>query len=185
MTVGTAEKPAGITLYDEVTGDPYCVKMQNGALVSIAGECGDSSQQSVFTSQGESNPSEDSSSPVITIIGNNPAEISIGSSYVDLGATVTDTNADGSVNDNLGLHYNVNGFDVLDISLDTSTTTIHTIIYSSVDGAGNWGYATRTVEVLSQTVSVEPVPEPVIEPIPETTITSEPIIESEEITTTP
>jgi hypothetical protein len=39
LTVGTAEKPSGITLYDEDTGDPYCLKIKNGGMVSIAGEC--------------------------------------------------------------------------------------------------------------------------------------------------
>ena len=43
-----------------------------------------------------------------------------------------------------------------DVYVDTSwistttpqATTTHTIIYSAVDGAGNWGYATRTVDVV-------------------------------------
>ena len=88
------------------------------------------------------------SSPVISIIGNNPASITVGSSYVDLGATVTDTDSNGVVNNNLGLHFNLDGIDVNQISLDTSTTSIHTIIYSAVDSSGNWGFATRTVEVV-------------------------------------
>src|SRR3989338_5603944 len=38
--VGSAEKPSGITLYDEDTGEPYCLKIKSGAMVSIAGVCG-------------------------------------------------------------------------------------------------------------------------------------------------
>ncbi len=97
-----------------------------------------------------STPGTDTSAPVITIVGNNPATVTIGTSYADLGATVTDTNADGSVNNNLGLHFSVDGSPVTDISLDTSTTTTHTIIYSAIDSSGNWGFATRTVNVISQ-----------------------------------
>jgi len=41
LTVGSAEKPTGITLYDETTNDPYCVKMQGGYLKSIFGTCND------------------------------------------------------------------------------------------------------------------------------------------------
>ena len=41
FTVGSREQPTGITLYDEETGDPYCVKVKNGALRHAAGECGD------------------------------------------------------------------------------------------------------------------------------------------------
>ena len=107
-----------------------------------------------------STPSIDTTPPTITILGNNPATISAGSVYSDLGATVTDTNTDGSTNNNLGLHFSVDGQPVTEVTIDTSpsissgsstpsaTTTTHTVIYSAVDGAGNWGYATRTVEVV-------------------------------------
>jgi len=39
ITIGSADKPSGITLYDQVTGNPYCFKIANGAMVSQAGEC--------------------------------------------------------------------------------------------------------------------------------------------------
>src|SRR3989338_7765072 len=40
LTIGSAEKPNGITLYDEVTGEPYCVKIVNGSLTPLPGVCG-------------------------------------------------------------------------------------------------------------------------------------------------
>lgn len=40
LTVGSRENPAGITLFDEVTGDPYCLKIRNGKSVVVSGECG-------------------------------------------------------------------------------------------------------------------------------------------------
>ncbi len=40
LTVGSSEKPSGITLYDEVTGEPYCLKISNGQTKTDAGECG-------------------------------------------------------------------------------------------------------------------------------------------------
>jgi hypothetical protein len=39
ITVGTKEKPSGITLYDTDTGEPYCVRIAQGALVHVAGAC--------------------------------------------------------------------------------------------------------------------------------------------------
>ena len=39
LNVGTADKPTGITIYDEVTGSPYCIKMSNGAMVTSVGTC--------------------------------------------------------------------------------------------------------------------------------------------------
>ncbi len=41
LTVGSSEKPTGITLYDDVTGKPYCVKISNGKLKNISGKCED------------------------------------------------------------------------------------------------------------------------------------------------
>lgn len=39
ITIGSKEKPSGITLYDTVTGEPYCIKIAQGVLVRVAGEC--------------------------------------------------------------------------------------------------------------------------------------------------
>ncbi len=39
FTVGSAEQPAGITLYDTQTHEPYCVQVQGGELVYLSGEC--------------------------------------------------------------------------------------------------------------------------------------------------
>ncbi|MDP3402589.1 MAG: tail fiber domain-containing protein [bacterium] len=39
LTVGSREKPTGITFYDEVTGEPYCLSIRNGAQIIREGEC--------------------------------------------------------------------------------------------------------------------------------------------------
>jgi hypothetical protein len=39
LKIGSPEKPAGITIYDEDTGQPYCVKIKSGQLINIPGEC--------------------------------------------------------------------------------------------------------------------------------------------------
>jgi hypothetical protein len=39
LEIGSPEQPGGITIYDEITGQPYCIKMSGGALVSLPGEC--------------------------------------------------------------------------------------------------------------------------------------------------
>ncbi|MEX0652025.1 MAG: immunoglobulin-like domain-containing protein [Candidatus Paceibacterota bacterium] len=93
----------------------------------------------------------DITAPVITVVGNNPAEIAKNASYVDLGATVTD-----NVNNNLGIAYAVDGVVVSSINLDTSTDVTYTITYSATDQAGNTGTATRTVVVGTGETSTEP-----------------------------
>lgn len=39
FTVGSSEQPAGITLFDTQTGEPYCVQVKAGELVYLSGEC--------------------------------------------------------------------------------------------------------------------------------------------------
>ncbi len=154
LTIGTAEKPSGITLYDEVTGEPYCLKVANGAMVSAAGICGSQTATSTPPTSGNATTT-DTIAPEISLMGNNPAVIQVGSSYVDLGATVMDMGINpldpsGPLvpNTNLGIQYSVNGVSMTEITIDTATTSTHTIVFSAVDMAGNWGHATRTVEVI-------------------------------------
>tara|TARA_Y100001954_G_scaffold229812_1_gene276429 strand:- start:15 stop:1121 length:1107 start_codon:yes stop_codon:yes gene_type:complete len=89
------------------------------------------------------NVTEDSSTPpdtvfpVITILGDNPATVELGSTYTDAGAT-----SDG------GETVSSSG------SVDTSTLGTYTITYSATDAAGNTSTATRTVNVVDTTPPV-------------------------------
>jgi hypothetical protein len=138
----------------EICVDDQCLNKDDvRRLLAMAHGSGEATSTSAGGSTASSTPA-DTSAPVISVVGANPATIIYGTTYSDMGATVTDTNADGTVNNNLGLHFSVDGKDLPEVIVDTSmpadqtqATTTHTIVYSAVDGAGNWGYATRTVEV--------------------------------------
>jgi len=39
IAIGTSAKPEGLTMYDQVTGQPYCLVMSNGIFVHNPGEC--------------------------------------------------------------------------------------------------------------------------------------------------
>jgi hypothetical protein len=94
---------------------------------------------------GGSTPSVDPAAPVISINGNNPAHISVGSAYADLGASVTDDQ-----DHNLGYYVSVDGGATTtpdQVSIDTSAAATHTIVYSAMDSQGNTSTATRTVIV--------------------------------------
>jgi hypothetical protein len=41
LEVGTQELPSGITIYDTITKQPYCMYMANGVMSSAAGKCGE------------------------------------------------------------------------------------------------------------------------------------------------
>jgi hypothetical protein len=145
LTVGTTEKPTGITLYDEATGEPYCIKIINGAFASQAGTCQSLSDEPAPEGEEGELPggqNTDTQAPVITLVGNEIAEIEVGATYSDPGATVED-----NVNDNLGIHVTVDGAEVTQVEIDASLPGEHTIIYSATDQAGNTGTAQRLVVV--------------------------------------
>ena len=76
-------------------------------------------------------PPADTTAPVITVTGDNPATVEINSTYTDAGAT-----SDG------GETVSSSG------EVDTGTVGEYTITYSATDAAGNTGTATRTVNVV-------------------------------------
>ncbi len=80
---------------------------------------------------------QDTTAPVITITGDNPATVELGATYTDAGAT-----ADG------GETVTSTG------TVDTSTVGAYTITYSATDAANNTGTATRTVNVVDTTAPV-------------------------------
>ena len=65
LKIGTPEKPIGITIFDEATGEPYCIKVKEGAMVSAAGECGvaNQSESQVNTSESMNNLPVEEPSP--------------------------------------------------------------------------------------------------------------------------
>ncbi|MGR5320246.1 S8 family serine peptidase [Vibrio sp. DNB22_19_1] len=77
----------------------------------------------------------DTTPPVITVLGDNPTQISQGQTYKDAGATADD-DVDGSV-------------DVVTTgSVDTNVTGDYTMTYEATDSSGNQATATRTVTVV-------------------------------------
>jgi hypothetical protein len=77
--------------------------------------------------------------PVITVLGDDPASVAVGVTYIDAGATATD-NMDGDVT----------GAIVVDgMPVDTSTVgPAQTVTYTVSDAAGNTATASRTVNVV-------------------------------------
>ncbi|MFA6536154.1 MAG: tail fiber domain-containing protein, partial [Candidatus Paceibacterota bacterium] len=167
LTIKNADQTKnGITIYDRETGAPFCFYISGGVQKTEAGTCvglaqtasvsnASSSPVSNEANQANESGSSDTEAPVITVAGNNPATVEKGTSYADLGATVTD-----NVNDNLGVK--VEGDEI-----DTSVVGEYTVTYTATDQVGNVGTATRKVNV------VEPVvPGFILTPESSTTATS-------------
>lgn len=99
-----------------------------------------------------SSESGDMTAPVLTVMGNNPARLQKGSSYVDLGVVVTD-----NVQPNITVHYFLNDREVSSINIDTTVPGTYTIRYEATDPSGNTGRAQRIVEVFDPAA---PAPSP-------------------------
>src|ERR1700674_4021008 len=69
--------------------------------------------------------------PIIAINGDNPATVQVGSTYADLGATITGPTADL----NLGIHTFVDGIATDPVVIDTSIPNTHIIEYVVSDSA--------------------------------------------------
>ncbi len=82
----------------------------------------------------------DTTAPVITVTGDNPATVELGGTYTDAGATATDASGTVTV--------------VSSGTVDPDTIGTYTISYSSTDASGNVGTATRTVNVVDTTAPV-------------------------------
>ena len=82
---------------------------------------------------------EDTTAPLITILGDNPAFVDQFETYSDAGATATD-NLDGDLTSSIS---------TTGLPVDTSTPGDVTVNYSVSDGSGNPGSANRTVTVVA------------------------------------
>ena len=84
------------------------------------------------------NPAPDTTPPVITLLGDNPVSIEVGTPYIDAGATATD-NIDGDITDKITTTNSVN----------VNILGTYTVVYSVQDNAGNSAtQVTRTVNVI-------------------------------------
>jgi hypothetical protein len=78
LTIGTAENPSGITLFDKETKQPTCLEISNGAVVISSGQCGataPNSQSSLpeagINEQESSQPQDSAQSEVAPVTGDN------------------------------------------------------------------------------------------------------------------
>ncbi len=90
------------------------------------------------------NDDNDSTAPIVSLIGESSITVSQSSTYVDAGATAID-NQDGDLTSSI----------VTTSDLDTSTLGAYTVVHSVSDAAGNVGSASRQVDVGVPTPSVD------------------------------
>ena len=127
-------------------------------LVQTEGQIATSTPNGVPSVSQSSGP--DTIAPTITLIGDNPLHLSVGSTFTEPGVTVADNS--GSTNPYITF---VNGIQqAADAStIDTATPTTYLITYKATDAAGNVATAIRSVIVGNPdgTVSVPATTTPV------------------------
>ena len=153
---GSIYVDAGATALDDVDGE---VALTSVVIKNASGEVVENVDTSLFTnytitytsvdSQGNSSSSirrvniVDKTPPVITILGDNPVSIAVGSTYSDAGATALD-DADGDVTSEIITVGTVN----------PSAVGTYTITYTVKDNANNQAVVTRTINVIDVTAPV-------------------------------
>lgn len=120
-------------------------------LKAMLAATGQASAESGAAQDASSNSSVASSTPpVIQVNGNNPAYVTVGDSYNDLGATITGPQADL----NLGIKTFLNGALTSNIVVDTSAVATDTIDYAVTDQNGLASTSTRTVIIQAPQAAV-------------------------------
>jgi len=182
LAVGSSDAPAGITLFDAVTKQPFCFSIIDGIATSTPGACAQTATSSYPFAAGSVSGGQTSAggltsatttstvnpaAPVIAVNGNNPAQVQLGSTYVDLGAVITGP----ATALNLGISAIVNGGATTtpdQIYINTTVVGTSTIEYFAIDQNGLMGTASRTVVVF------DPNPTVVIDTTATSTATSTP-----------
>jgi hypothetical protein len=124
-------------------GSTCVTPQQFQAMVAAANQSSSSQTPAPSSSDSATSSSADSSAtpPVLQVNGDDPAIIQVGTTYTDLGATITGPQADL----NLGITTYVNGAPMNPVQLDTSTTGTDTIAYVATDQSSLTSTTTRTV----------------------------------------
>ena len=126
------------------TTNQLCVNKSDGTPVCVTGD----QLSALLSTQGQQetpSPSPDSgpattTPPTISIDGDNPAVISVGATYADLGATAADAQGHS-----LDVQTFLNGVEAPSITVDTSEAATDTIEYIATDTWGNTSTSSRIV----------------------------------------
>ena len=136
-----------VAIIDRLNGQDEKIIALEDRIAYLEAQLGASGASGVGGAGAASQDASDTEAPVITVQGNSPATISVGDTYGDLGALVSDNR-----DNNLGIEGSVDGGawgDISAIVVDTSAAGEHIVTYRATDQAGNVGTATRTVDVVS------------------------------------
>ncbi|HBB49602.1 TPA: hypothetical protein DEQ22_01620 [Candidatus Nomurabacteria bacterium] len=158
LTIGSAAKPVGFTIYDTITSNPFCVSMASGVLVSLEGTC--ESQNQISMTASDTTDTTTSSTPASSIDSAGQATTTEESAPTDTttsNVTTTDTTSDTTASDTTDTTTN---------STDTTTTEESASELTAVDETPPEAVAPPEETSPPETPTPEPAPEVVSEPSP-------------------
>jgi len=158
LTVGDTYNEPGATANDNVDGDISGNIVIDASAVDTANPGSYEVTYNVSDAAGNAapqvirtvnvNPAPDTTPPVISLLGDNPLELTVGDTYNEPGATASD-DVDGDISGNI----------VIDASaVDTNTVGSYSVTYNVSDAAGNAAVEkVRTVNVSEAPDTTPPV----------------------------
>jgi trimeric autotransporter adhesin len=132
-----------VTANNELCVGSTCITPAQFQAMVAAANASQSSGSSDASAADDSSDGATDTPPQIQINGDNPAVIQVGTTYNDLGATITGPQQDL----NLGITTYVNGTEMSPVQIDTSVAATDTIDYVVTDQNGLTSTSTRTVIV--------------------------------------
>jgi len=142
-----------------VHSDDLCLKKSDGTETCVTGDqlaaLADAGASTHGTNETPATipaaaASATSGPPIIAINGDNPATIQVGTTYADLGATISGPQQDL----NLGIHLYIDGSATDAVAIDTTTPATHSIDYVVTGISGLTSTSTRTVIVSAPATTI-------------------------------
>lgn len=139
ITIGSASSPSGISLFSP-NGSAYCLTISDdGNPKSTPGECPNIISNSQPVEELSSDISSTTESKVgglnIILLGNNPAEVPLNSTYIDFGAIASTTDGTTLMPD------------IIENTVDTSKVGQYKVTWGAHDSLMNLASSTRIINV--------------------------------------
>ena len=163
ITIGSRDRPNGITLYDTETKEPYCVKITKGALVNVPGEC------SLLTDlMATSTPSAQPSSEQTTTASPLPIESSVTVATTTTSAEPITATTTIEASASTPIETTATTTTILEpTTITTESTTTTTVTEPTTTSEPTTATATTETTIATESPPPEPAPAPTESPPPE------------------
>jgi len=144
IEIGSSDNPSGITIYDVVTKNPYCIISENGILKSVPGKCGEGATTGLISTSTFTN--SNSTTPI-----SSDGNTATSSPQIDTAQTATVINILGGSADTTSTTPQSDSGQALQFDSGQATTTST----STTDTAASRGEQSRTASTTAVSSSTD------------------------------